>query len=139
MLPRSHSTRALFAGTALALAALAGALGSHGCSDYGEGDRCETENNNDDCQDGLVCKQLTGVNGGRCCPPDLSTASPDSICSQKANAVGGDAAPATPDGSTTSDASKSDASDAASDATGDATSDAATDAAQDGSSDASGD
>ncbi len=133
MLPRSHSTRALVAGTALALAALAGALGAHGCSNYGEGERCELENNSDDCQDGLLCKQLTGVNGGRCCPPDLATASPDSVCSQKANAVGSDAAPATPDGST--DASKGDAADGAADA--DASSgDASDDAAQDAPSDA---
>ena len=58
----------------LSLAALASALGV-GCSDQGEGERCSTQNNNDDCTSGtLVCVTAASLgkseNFDRCCPPD---------------------------------------------------------------------
>lgn len=56
------------------------------CSNAGEGDRCEFDNGNDDCQNGLVCvshaarQGSNGVvnppynNSDRCCPLDRGTA-----------------------------------------------------------------
>ncbi len=58
------------------------------CSNQGEGDRCQAENGNDDCQDGLMCLAATqkpfgsgsGLvnppfnNSDRCCPPNRNTA-----------------------------------------------------------------
>lgn len=48
-----------------------------GCSRQDEGDRCATENANQDCESGLVCVDATNLRGGgdgvsRCCPPDGS-------------------------------------------------------------------
>ncbi len=56
------------------------------CSNGSEGDRCEFDNGNDDCQDGLVCIPATPRQGApfvvnppynnsdRCCPLDRTTA-----------------------------------------------------------------
>ena len=40
------------------------------CSNQAEGERCDRNNNNDDCQDGLVCKSSAelGGNADICCP-----------------------------------------------------------------------
>jgi hypothetical protein len=67
---------------------LGGLFALAACSDYAEGDRCQAENGNDDCQTGLVCLAATNkaFNGGvglvnapyntsdRCCPFDRTTA-----------------------------------------------------------------
>lgn len=109
------------------LASLVGMFVAAACSNNGEGERCDFDNGNDDCQDGLVCVPATaqgnrGAGYGtvnalynssdRCCPL------PRSLGTHPACAVGGaltgDAGPTQP-----SDAS-SDASDASSDASNDA-------------------
>lgn len=55
---------ALFGGIGLS-------LGSIACSNQGEGARCEIENGDDDCQEGLVCTtaEQLGGNADICCPP----------------------------------------------------------------------
>ncbi len=129
---RTPSPRALFAGSALLFAALVGALGAHGCSNYGEGERCELDSangGNDDCQDGLVCRNV-GTNGARCCPPDPNAAAPGSICGQRQGNVGNDAAPSTPDSGGGSDSGK-DAADGAVDAVVDAPSEVGSDSSTD--------
>ena len=129
---RIHSPRALLAGSALLLAALVGALGAHGCSNYGEGERCELDSangGNDDCQDGLECRNV-GTNGARCCPPDPNAASPGSICAQRQAPVTNDAAPSTPDSGGSADSGK-DASDGAADAPVDSSTDAPVDSSPD--------
>jgi hypothetical protein len=40
------------------------------CADASEGDRCEFENGNNDCSNGLVCVQGQDI----CCPEDRSLA-----------------------------------------------------------------
>ena len=44
------------------------------CSNQGVGERCERDNGNDDCQSGLICRQISQ---GRdlCCPPAGQTSS----------------------------------------------------------------
>jgi hypothetical protein len=57
----------------LALAASA-ALSLLGCPTQGEGERCNIENGNDDCAEGLVCKSSRelGGNADICCPDGAS-------------------------------------------------------------------
>jgi hypothetical protein len=45
------------------------------CSNQAEGERCDRLNNDDDCQEGLVCKPGTelGSNADTCCPPGDGT------------------------------------------------------------------
>ncbi len=45
------------------------------CSKQGEGERCSTSNNNDDCQSGLVCKEKLNV----CCPDAIADATTE-VC-----------------------------------------------------------
>lgn len=76
---------------------LAGFVALSACSNYGEGERCETLNGNDDCDDGLVCtpkSQLTAPfnSSDRCCPSDRTLAT-TTACAVPQNAVGTDAAP----------------------------------------------
>lgn len=73
------------------------------CSDQGEGDRCQAENGNADCQSGLVClaagaKNFNGGvgfvnapynNSDRCCPADRSRAT-HPACTQPTNSGAGD-------------------------------------------------
>ncbi|MBX3187379.1 MAG: hypothetical protein KF819_10210 [Labilithrix sp.] len=49
------------------------------CSNYGEGERCEFFNGNEDCENGLQCLPKAQVNRGydnsdRCCPPNRANA-----------------------------------------------------------------
>ena len=108
------------------------------CSDQGEGDRCQAENGNQDCQSGLVClaatqKPFSGANVGlvnapynnsdRCCPADRSQAThpactpptaPVSDSSIPPEATGPDApidSPADTSDAGSSDADAGDASD----------------------------
>lgn len=57
---------------AVALAAFVTLLA---CSRQGEGDRCSTENDDNDCESGLICIEPRELRGGtdevpRCCRPD---------------------------------------------------------------------
>ena len=49
------------------------------CSAQGEGARCNADNNDADCADGLVCKRAAelGGNADICCPTDDSKATSD--------------------------------------------------------------
>lgn len=56
--------------------AIAGFVMLLACSRQGEGDRCSTENDDNDCESGLVCVDWRQLRGGeadhvpRCCRPD---------------------------------------------------------------------
>lgn len=62
------------------------------CSNQAEGERCEIDNGNDDCQDGLVCTPIANQNGARCCPPDRAQAT-TGVCQQQVQVPNGDAEP----------------------------------------------
>lgn len=55
-----------------ALGCVLGALLALGCSKQAEGERCDTNNNNEDCESGLQCTPLRtlgrGTVGAVCCP-----------------------------------------------------------------------
>ncbi len=50
-----------------------------GCAKQGEGERCDTHNDNRDCESGLICTSLSSLNRGSegavCCPDDRSNSS----------------------------------------------------------------
>jgi len=77
--------------------ALAGFVALTACSDYQEGERCESLNGNSDCASGLQCLPKAQINtpfnsSDRCCPVDRTTAtSPACIIQQ--TPISGDAAP----------------------------------------------
>lgn len=50
------------------------ALAFPACSNQAEGERCDVNNNNDDCQEGLICKPSTELGGSAdiCCPEGTS-------------------------------------------------------------------
>ena len=53
------------------------ALGTSGCSQQGEGDRCSVANGSNDCEAPLVCTRrelLTASTVDRCCPADRAKA-----------------------------------------------------------------
>lgn len=55
--------------------AIAGFVMLLACSRQGEGDRCSTENDDNDCESGLICIAPDQLRSGadqvpRCCPPD---------------------------------------------------------------------
>jgi hypothetical protein len=60
----------------LALAAVATLFVALACSNQGEGEVCDINNGNNDCQSNLVCARAPGVNEQstpnvfRCCPPE---------------------------------------------------------------------
>jgi hypothetical protein len=60
-----------------ALVSLLAAVSMPGCSQQGEGERCDLLKNGDaDCDSGLVCiaaAQLRDSSSDRCCPPDGSS------------------------------------------------------------------
>lgn len=67
------------------------------CSNYDEGERCETLNGNDDCADPLQCIPKAQIpvpyNGSdRCCPANRAAAT-HPACMQPQNPIGGDSAP----------------------------------------------
>lgn len=117
-------------------AAIAGSLLAAGfialaaCSNQGEGERCEFLNNNDDCQDGLICVQASAIpepfnNSDRCCPPDRSRATTEACREPRPGALGDSAPPPdtgpppTPDATVDAPAEAGDASDDAMDASDD--------------------
>ena len=86
---RARRNRFLFVTRALVLSLLGGLVTLAACSNQAEGDRCQAENGDTDCQSGLVCLAAGSTkpfNGGvgvvnkpyddsdRCCPYDRSTA-----------------------------------------------------------------
>ena len=83
------------------------------CSDYQEGERCESLNGNDDCASGLQCLPKAQINtpfnsSDRCCPVDRSTAtSPACIIQQ--TPITGDAAPSDANSGPGADVTVSDA------------------------------
>lgn len=91
-----------FALASAAVSALAGVIFLLvACSQQAEGDRCQLDNNNDDCADGLVCTGSTNLpiaqrgtatdREGRCCPADRTQATV-AACAANASTPGGDAA-----------------------------------------------
>jgi len=79
------------------LLSVAGWVALVACSNNAEGERCQTANNNDDCQDGLVCLPASQVNpnynsSDRCCPVDRTKAT-HPACTLLQSSVGGDSAP----------------------------------------------
>lgn len=122
--PLRFKTAAL-AGVAVASALIA----TSACSDMGEGERCNFDNGNDDCQDGLICLPATnqgGRGGGlgtvnspynnsdRCCPADRTTAT-HPACTVPQSGVG-DAAPSADTGPTVDATTADTGADASSDA-----------------------
>lgn len=98
------------------------------CSNAAEGERCEIDNGNDDCQDGLVCTQIANQNGARCCPPDRAQAT-TGVCQQQVQVPNGDAEPSadtgpSPDVAVTDTGADADAEAATPDADADADADA---------------
>jgi len=105
------------------------------CSNYGEGERCETLNGNDDCENGLTCtpaNQLVAPfnSSDRCCPFDRSQATVAS-CKPGTSTIGNTPPPADtgpPDTSTGDAADAADTGTDAADASDAADGDAADDA-----------
>ena len=67
------------------------------CSNYDEGERCETLNGKDDCADPLQCIPKAQIpvpynSSDRCCPANRATAT-HPACMQPQNPIGGDSAP----------------------------------------------
>ena len=67
------------------------------CSNYEEGERCETLNGNEDCADGLTCTPKAQINtpydsSDRCCPPDRTRAT-HPACVVLTTPISTDAAP----------------------------------------------
>lgn len=94
---RTRRTRRKRTAAIVTVALVSGWLALSACSNNGEGERCEIDNNNDDCENGLVClaaRELPqGFNGGdRCCPPDRTQAT-HAACRAPQASVGGDSAP----------------------------------------------
>jgi hypothetical protein len=102
------------------------------CSQQGEGDRCDFDNGDSDCGDGLICLPKSNQSGrgtgigtvnspynssDRCCPPDRTKAThPACTVPVTPTADAGtpaDSGPTTDSGSTDSGSDASDASDAA--------------------------
>jgi len=118
----------------VAVVVLGGFVALTACSNYGEGERCETLNGNDDCTDGLQCTPKAQLavpynTADRCCPVDRTLAKEPS-CAVPQNAAGNDAAPP-PDTGPAPDATVGDAAEAGTDAATDTGADAA-DAAEGG-------
>lgn len=49
--------------------AVLGLTGVMACSNQGEGERCDPDNNNEDCASGLTCQKIQGQESPLCCPP----------------------------------------------------------------------
>ena len=76
---------------------LAGFVALAACSNYAEGDRCESLNGNEDCVNGLQCTPKAQLSppfnsSDRCCPPDRTTATTPA-CTVPQNSIAGDSAP----------------------------------------------
>lgn len=83
-------------GAWIGLGVVALALAIAACSKYGEGERCQSENGDDDCTSGLTCTpaaQLTNTTSDRCCPSNRSTAT-EQVCKVPVSVGGSDDASA---------------------------------------------
>jgi hypothetical protein len=105
----------------VAVAMVGGFVALAACSNYGEGQRCESLNGNDDCVDGLQCTPKIQLavpynSSDRCCPVDRTQAK-EPACAIPQSAVGGDSAPP-PDTGPAPDATVGDAAEAGTDAAG---------------------
>jgi hypothetical protein len=85
----------------LLLALVASMTAAVACSNQGEGDFCDSNNGNNDCQDGLECVPAPGVTGSvnrdRCCP--VLPAQPTTAACSLSTTTVIDAATEVPDGS----------------------------------------
>lgn len=82
---------------AVTMLTLGGWLVLSACSNNAEGERCQTANNNDDCEQGLICLASSQVNpsynsSDRCCPVDRTQAT-HPACTLLTNPVAGDSSP----------------------------------------------
>lgn len=103
-----------------------------GCSNQGEGERCDPNNNNDDCASGLTCQTIAGQPSPLCCPPAPQQPTvAECFAGQAPLPEAGSEASTQPEAST--DAAPEASADAADDTTADVES---ADAADDASSDA---
>jgi len=107
---RARRNRFLFVTRALVLSLLGGLGALAACSNQAEGERCQAENGNTDCQSGLVCLAAgqKPFNGGigvvndpyrdsdRCCPYDRSTAR-HPACVLNQTTITGEGGPPPPD------------------------------------------
>jgi hypothetical protein len=66
------------------------ALAFAACQQQGQGAPCSTENGSNDCQSGLTCVSVSGVDGTRCCPSGPSTSSD---CTSSGTSVDANAPP----------------------------------------------
>ena len=64
------------------------------CPSQGEGQRCNADNANEDCSEGLVCvsSRDLGGNADICCPPSGATESPECIPGGATTSTGGSGA-----------------------------------------------
>lgn len=113
--------------SAAALLVTLGLMGAVACSNQGEGERCDQNNDNEDCASGLRCQKIEGQSSPLCCPPVGQPASVSACIPGQ---------PLLPEASTTSDSATSDApldvnQDTSEDVTEDVAPDATEDAAQD--------
>lgn len=94
MTTRSRRTKVAAVVTTLTIA---GWLALSACSNNAEGERCQVNNNNDDCENGLLCLAASQVNpsyngSDRCCPADRALAT-HPACTLLQNPVAGDSSP----------------------------------------------
>ncbi len=94
---------------ALVFSSLAVALCFGACSNQGEGEICDPNagnGGNDDCQTGLMCTQIQGVDKGfRCCPGDRLNQATTAVCSISGSSSAlGDASSTAPDGTSPAEA-----------------------------------
>lgn len=61
--------------SAAALLVTLGLMGAVACSNQGEGERCDPNNDNKDCSSGLTCQKIEGQSSPLCCPPAPQPAS----------------------------------------------------------------
>jgi hypothetical protein len=124
----------------LAVPVLATGLVVAACSDEAEGQPCSHQagnNGTDDCQSGLICQDIVGVQGPRCCPQDRSQATTPE-CALPSGGV--DASPAPPDAkpmeASSQDSPAEAQGEAAADAPAEGSSDAPAESAAEGGGDA---
>ena len=116
------------------LASMVAVVAMPGCANQGEGERCDVNNNNDDCASGLTCQTIPGQPTTLCCPqPPAQPTVPQCFAGQ---AVVPDAgADATTDAAQDSAEPDAASDDAAKDATEEPSADAAEEAAADAGAD----
>lgn len=121
--------------SAAALLVTLGWMGAVACSNQGEGERCDMNNDNEDCASGLTCQKIEGQQSPLCCPPAPQPASVSACIPGQ---------PLQSDASTNDDAATSDApidvnedaQDASQDVVEDTTLDVSTDVTEDVTQDA---